>query len=306
MSLDSEKYAELQKKLASGQSPNDEGPYYHHSWWESYKGGIKGKLGGVVIGALVGAVMGAGVAVIIGMSASLLPIAGAFAAAGIAYGAHEFGDIGKITGAVAASQKQAEVRMKSFEDGKFSELKHDIDELKSIVTGTPVPPKPIMQSDESYRTTHYAKLDNPQSRKLVFWKIALIGLAVGMAAGAILASGGLAAHMLNGLGIALSGAGVMTASVAAFGALGASFGINRDIFRRVFDTTDLWVKGLLTHDRMEEQQIATGEMLSHSQTKQPIAPENYIQYPTSPTYHRDRAIASKVLREFDHTRATPQ
>src|SRR5689334_13029436 len=125
--MDTEKYVEIQKKIRDGKSPNDEGPYYHHSWWESYKGGIKGKLGGVIGGGIVGALVGGIVATVatlvpaLGMGfAGALGIMGAFAAAGSMYGAHEFGEIGRITGAVAASQKHAEARMKSFEEGKFS------------------------------------------------------------------------------------------------------------------------------------------------------------------------------------------
>src|SRR5262249_1270083 len=135
--MDSEKYLELQKKINKGVSPSDSGPYYHHAWWESYKGGVKGKLGGVVTGIIVGGIVGGLVAgsllvarpAALGTSAALA-IAGVFAAGGGIYGAHEFGDIGKVVGAVAATQEQAEARMKSFEAGKFAELKREIAELR--------------------------------------------------------------------------------------------------------------------------------------------------------------------------------
>ncbi len=80
---------------------------------ESYKGGVKGKLGGVVSGVLLGAIVGGVVAAALVLTpalgiggAALLPVVGAFAAAGGIYGAHEFGDVGKVVGAVSAVQEQ--------------------------------------------------------------------------------------------------------------------------------------------------------------------------------------------------------
>jgi hypothetical protein len=337
--MDTEKHLEIQQKIVHGESPNDEGPYYHHAWWESYKGGVKGKLGGLVIGGFIGGIAG----LIAGAALALTPLglaalpltALAFAGGGMMYGMHEFGDIGKVTGAVSAAQRQAEVRMKTFEEGKFAELQHDINEVKSLVKGQPVNDaesaairKALRNYDESdYRKTHYAKLNPPKMNTFAFWKVALMGLAVGALAGALLASGGagsiIAPLLEHALGHAafesLGAGGIMTLSVAAFGAMGASFGISRDIFRKIFDKTDLWFKGIIhprEHALVREHQIAAGEKITNGHSKKEVEvttavlPENYgnIDYPTSNTFHRDRlaAAADKALLSFDHTRATPQ
>ncbi|MFO0388410.1 MAG: hypothetical protein ACK502_01630 [Alphaproteobacteria bacterium] len=345
--MDTEKYLEIQKKLDQGLSPNDEGPYYHHAWWEAYKGSVKGKFGGLIIGALVGSVVGgiiAGVAAIAtaGTAAAVgLPLAAAitagFASVGALFGTHEFGDIGKVTGAVAAAQEESEVRMKLYEEGRFNELKNDIAEIKAIIKGdnnaAQVAAKQSQQSsamareleEKPYRTTHYAQLEPDRKNRFAFWKVSLIGLVVGVAAGALFAYTGAAEHLLGNVvgehGL-LHGLSLTTASMGAFGALGASFGLNRDLFRQIFDKTDLWFKGVTSRTAtkaVEQQQVAAGlaieEELSNGKngngkhvTAQPTPSyESMIDYPESNTYHRDRvaAAAEKALLSFDHTRATP-
>jgi hypothetical protein len=353
--MDTEKHLELEKKIATGKSPNDEGPYYHHTWWESYKGSVKGKLGGVVIGTLVGEVIGGVViaaASVVGatlLTAAAIPTIGAFATAGMLYGAHEFSDIGKVTGAVAATQQQAEARMKSFEDVKFAEIKQEISELKSLVKGETADQAQAKKiraivsnfDDQDYRKTHYAKLSTPKINSLAFWKVALVGLAVGAVAGALLGATGLASELMDHIITRAGGATPVLellanhpikASALIFGAMGASFGMNRDVFRRIFDKTDLWFKGIVrgkSHDIVREHQTDAGVKISngHHDNKgngyekasdaaeaeqaavaKAVMPENTIDYPTSSTFHRDRVLASaeKALRSFDHTRATPQ
>ncbi len=46
--MDTEEHIEIQKAIRDGRPETDEGPYYHESWWESYKGSVKGKLGGSI------------------------------------------------------------------------------------------------------------------------------------------------------------------------------------------------------------------------------------------------------------------
>ncbi len=336
--MDTEKYKELQHQIDQGLSPNDEGPYYHHSWWESYKGSVKGKFGGLAIGALVGGIMGSLIATIVTLTAGpaalgaagMAGLIGAFAAGGAVFGVHEFSEIGKVTGAVAASQEEAEIRMKLYEEGKFSEIKQDIAELKAIVKGDAKAANIAAQKseawrnikEEKYRTTHYAQLTPDEKNRFAFWKIAAIGLVVGLAAGALFAATGLATHLLGDMlahGGLLEGVGAYAASMAAFGALGASFGLNRDLFRRIFDKTDLWFKGIGSHKAIKEQQIAEGEKIEKEhkngveepQVATTVIPESQagtIDYPKSNTYHRDKVLAAaeKALLSFDHTRATPQ
>lgn len=332
--MDSEKYIALEKKLRTGISPNDEGPFYHHAWWESYKGSIKGKLGGVVIGALMGAVVGgavAGVMALGGISGIALTFA-ALTGAGMLYGLHEFNDIGKIVGAQAAGLEEADVR----EAIRFAELEQKIDRLTDLVSdktsggkskSAATAPLPTEKVDlEDYRTTHYARL-NGSTQGPVFWKVTLMGLLVGAAAGAMLALGGetsTAWHVFKTLGIHLQAAHILPVSMATFGAFGASFGINRDVFRRLFDVTDLWTKGIISHGRIREEQIEAGKEIEEDlglkakkeqagkEAPAPVATavfaESPIDYPASSTYHRDRVLAAaeKALINFDHTRATPQ
>jgi len=327
--MDSEKYLELESKFEKGESPSDEGPFYHHSWWEAYKGSIKGKVGGIVVGGLMGAILGAVVAGamklgIFGLAATATPAIGiAFAGlmgAGILYGMYEFGDIGKIVGAQAATQKQADVR----EAIRFSVLEKKIDALTKMVKGkgSDVPEVDVSQETEaldSYRKTHYAKL-NGATKGPIFWKVALIGLAVGAAAGLILASGGTAGiageFLIHTLHLPLTTAlGVKVAAATVMGLFGASFGINRDYFRKIFDTTDLWTKGLLSDKKVREHQEEAGKKFEKSNGLKnhdgniatTITPDGYLDYPASGTFHRDRVLAAteKALLELDHTRSTP-
>ena len=347
--MDTEKYQKLKKQMDQGLSPNDEGPYYHHAWWEAYKGSVKGKLGGLVIGTVVGSIVGAvvagGVVLVAGAGAIGLAgsaaVVGAFAAGGALFGTHEFSSIGKITGAVSAAQDESEIRMKLYEEGKFNELKHDINEIRELVKGNHKEAEAIAkqaEKDESrkaeetkvaetYRTTHYAQLEPDKKNRFIFSKITLIGLVIGAAAGALFAATGSADALLHGLTGshgALGTIGTFAASMASFGALGASFGINRDLFRRIFDKTDLMTKGIISNDLVKEQQVESGQRLSkgHGKEDDTIVTRNDakddkndkkqaayegIAYPESDTYYQDKVLAAaeKALLSFDHTRATP-
>lgn len=315
--MDTEEHIEIEKAKIEGHSQSDEGPYYHHSWWESYKGGVKGKIGGLFIGALIGFVAGAAAAAAV----TLLPgvglagagvtsmIIGGFTAGGMLYGAHDFDAIGKMTGAIAASQETAEYRMKSFEKGKFQEIKQEIGELKAMITGQPLPPKQEAPPPEPYRTSHFNKTAKPS--KYIFWNIALTGLAIGMVVGTLLQFGGLTAAVMHELGSAakLTPASEYAFSMIAMGAIGASFGVNRDIFRQVFDKTDLILKGLIkdmfgaksTSVAMEKAQDI--EKNKENQQIATVIYERQVEPPASDTYHRDRALASakKALLSMDHT-----
>jgi hypothetical protein len=104
-------------------------------------------------------------------------------------------------------------------------------------------------------------------------------------------------------------------STAVMGLFGASFGINRDYFRRIFDTTDLWSGGFLSHKKVAEHQEEAGKVfekengLEHkaADVATAVAPNGYLDYPASGTFHRDRVIAAsqKALVDLDQTRATP-
>lgn len=329
--MDSEKYLKLEKAIEDGKSPTDEGPFYHHSWWEAYKGSIKGKLGGMVIGAVLGAALGgvvAGIMTWAGVAGALTAFAGV-AGAGLLYGMVEFSEIGKIVGAQAATQEQADAR----EAIRFSAIERKIDHLTNLVKGkvtaegkknnTPdVDTSRETEALATYRKTHYAKL-NGSTKGPIFWKIAAIGLLVGAAAGLILASGGttgvVGEFVAHTLGLTdITTGGLSAAAAGLMGLFGASFGINRDYFRKIFDTTDLWSKGIFNSKKVDSLQEEAGKKfekengLEHGKKESDVAtavapPGGYLDYPASATFHRDRVIkaSAQALHELDHTRATP-
>lgn len=333
--MDTEKYLELEKKIEKGLSPNDEGPFYHHSWWESYKGSIKGKLGGALIGAIMGVVIGGAIAGVLAITTTLAaPVIGAafaaLASAGVIYGMHEFSEIGKVVGAQAAGLEQADAR----EAIRFAVLEKKLDALTDMVKGNTNTAKSsaieqkhsekIAESEriakelETYRTTHYAQLEPDRKNRFIFSKVAVMGLVIGAAVGAILAFGGASAKIFETIGIkGLSGAATHLASIITFGMFGASFGINRDIFRKTFDQTDLMFKGIIFNKQVKQKQIEAGQAVEKeikneekNELEKAIATQDFqgaINYPESNTYHRDRVLAAaeKALLSFDHTRATP-
>jgi hypothetical protein len=321
--MDTKEHIEIQKAIAAGQPETDEGPFYHESWWEAYKGSIKGKLGGAVVGALVGALVGTAAALILPVFSigaltlgSVGALAGTFAAAGMAYGAHEFSDVGRVTGAVAAAQEKAEQRQQSFEEGKFAEIRKELGELKAMLAGKSgrVAATPPAATETETPATHCDEHCPPKKQKPIFWKVAAIGLAVGMAAGALLTFGGAAAHLLAAVALEPSSkAGLYAAAMTTMGLFGASFGINRDVFRQIFDKTDRWFKGLLhkSEPSPERQIAAKRELAEYGETPAKsittIVYEGPIDYPESETHHRDKVLAQArdALLRMDHTKSIP-
>lgn len=281
--MDTEEAREIAHHQYIGRPETDEGPYYHESWWEAYKGGVKGLLGGLIIGGGVGAiagVMAAGaIALILGGAVTPLAVGGivlGFSAFGAYHGASEFAHVGIVTGAVSAAQEIAEDRLRDHDLSRFAELKREIVGIKEMIKGkTPeevekaqevcepgVPSiRAVEQAQEHYRTQHCDDYHcPPEGMKPVFWKVGLVGLLAGAAGGALLGWGGVHSVLseiiekFTGEHAALDGlknlSAAQTAGISAVagGAIGASFGINRDLFRGVFDTTDRWFKGILVRE----------------------------------------------------------
>jgi len=339
--MDTEKHLELEKKIREGKSPNDEGPYYHVGWWESYKGGVKGKLGGAIIGGTVGTIVGA---VLVGtLAVAGIPLAGVvpylavalFAGVGVSKGYQEFSEVGHIVGSGAAQTRLLEARLRTMMDGKVAEVKEEIGEIKEMISGTPNEGKARLKAiqmaaneDEAdYRRSHYAKIKPSKFNTLAFWKVALIGLAVGAAIGLALSIGGAAGpaglmlgHVLGEAAIhSIGSAGIALASATTLGALGATYGLNRDFFRKVFDKTDLLFKGLVggkAQQLVEEDQIEAGKTIEEKLNGKSgaiataVLPEYMAEKdaPVSQTQWRDKVLpaAQRALLSFDHTRATPQ
>lgn len=336
--MDSEKYHEIQELAKRGRPHSDEGPFYHHSFWESYKGSVKGKLGGLAIGLLIGAVVGAVSSMLLGFAGieiaglAASTIIGGSAAAGAIYGAHEFGEVGRVTGAVAAAGKDAEKRMQIFEKGKFEEIKQDISELKEMVSGKKPETiktsasagasanstdadeemKKIEQKLQDYRVHHHDKtIPKADGNSVIFGKVALVGMIVGAGIGLLLSGIGLGSGLENlGLHTLFENP---TASALTMGLAGASFGINRDAFRKIFDKTDTLFKGMFDLGIGKEEQLETGKMVSASKEKpleKPLKTLVYhnsgIDYPVSETHHQDKVLANarQALASMDHSTAS--
>ena len=316
--MDTEKFNEMQEKIATGKPVTDEGPYYHHVQWESYKGWAKGKFGGAVIGTIIGGLIGGAAALIL---SPVLPaaVAGAsilaFAGIGLYKGMDEFGTIGTVTGAVAAGLDTAERRNQLYMDGKINEIKAGLGDEKAK--------EALAHAKEpAYRTTHYVPPQDPsQERGPIFWKVALVGLVVGIAAGILFATGGLASGIFNGIvehiaphaagaaAIPLESGTIMALSAATFGAFGASFGINRDVFRKIFDKTDILYRGKVA-DASPAQMVTRGKAKEPTVTQElppVVSYESPLQYPASDTHFRDKAIASAqaAMLNMDHTQMRP-
>lgn len=324
--MDSEEHHEVTEALRKGAPETDEGPYYHKTWWEGYKGGVKGLLGGLLLGACVGSVIGMGAAGIM-LSLDLVGtglvggIVAAFAAGGMLLGAEEFSTVGIVTGANAASHEEAEIRNKKELTRAVGELKAELAELKALVQGKSpseagkakedakamIPP-----TNEAKRTTHLDHNHKPEKFKPIFWKVAGIGAVIGGTAGALLAFGGVPTHLLELAGTEaahqLSGSFVPTlAATSTVGALaGASFGINRDIFRKVFDITDHWFRGILIPGN---EDVAPAPAIE--QARAPEVPAQNVaavitaeEKPKPETYFRDKiTTAQRALAEMDHSQA---
>ena len=355
----SEELKDVQELIKLSRSPHDSGPFYHHSFWEAYKGSLKGKLGGAIIGISLGMATGAlagGLATLLipaavlaqaGLTAGalFLAITGGIGAAGMFYGAKEFGDSGRISGAVAAAHKDGERRMMAFEKAKFAELKQDIDDIKSAIGVKPhtatistskndIDCNKVEGELEGYRRKHFS--DNfPHLKKLISWKVLVIGLLAGAAiaygfglfgageavlgalhiklAADAAATGAAAETMVLAKTAALKTAMGITAALG-LGAVGASFGINRDLFRKVFDKTDGWFKSVYNYGkRMGTELAPPAEAIDIGKYSTPapspvstvIYPETQPDQPISDTFYRDKVLASakQALLDMDHTNA---
>ncbi len=311
--MDSEEAREIAHHAALGKPETDEGPYYHESWWEAYKGTVKGLLGGLIIGAGVGLAAG-GVALgllaaFTTMHLAAVPVLLGFAAVGAVLGGHEFSQVGNVTGAVSAAHEKAEERIKEFENSRFAELKREIRGLKAAMMGQdPAAAEAACEPDvpscaevdakhSEYRTQH-CDTEHCVQNKPIFWKIAAIGGVVGTAAGALLGASGFMPELLHPLGHIAQAEAPIAGSIVG-GTLGASFGINRDIFRRVFDKTDRLFKGIVTSNEGAAA-CEPGRECATPQVLMEQAPANN----RSKTYFRDKIGAEQARRALlamDHT-----
>lgn len=341
--MDSEEHHEIKELRSQGKPETTEGPYYHKTWWEGYKGGVKGTLGGIIIGGAIGAVIGltalgglalAGVAV----GEAITMVIAASTAFGMYKGAAKFEQVGVTAGAISASQEVSEVRMKEYVREQFRGIRNEIRALKGLLTHTkadllPVDNSPVLKQ-EDFRTTHCDEHCTTGTRGYIYPTVMTIGTLVGAAAGAIFGFSDLGhdlvKHILSESAATAAAASIPLAMTATGAAIGASFGISRDLFRAVFDVTDRWFMGVMTISPSEKQPAHTQTRTYNVTLPTPPAPEQTSSQWSAPTqrvlmspspdvtltespilsstYTRDKlaAAARQALLGMDHTTAMRQ
>lgn len=360
--MDREELEELAFHRKNGRPETTRGPYYHKTWWESYKGAVKGILGGIMVGGMVGAIAGGAVIGVLalataGTGALTTPLVGGILAATTLFGMHEgkekFEKIGIATGAVAAAQEISEVRMKEYTRDKLTELTNEIRELKAAVAGK-IPKEAMhvnaVQQDNAaifdetdFKGTHQTDHEEGSKGKLFYPNVAMIGAVVG--AGVMAVMGFAFPEALPHFVEHFLGVGAETASGTAFlaktamissgAALGATFGVSRDIFRKIFDVTDCWFMGVVdgtcnnqeiaqakgkTYEPLPSSKPVKHEFLSgisdqallstespqNPDVPTPLVHNAFIIEPQQSSYFQDKIdaqTARKALLSMDHNTA---
>lgn len=265
--MDTEEIKELEHLEHSGKKLTDKGPYFYVTKWGAYKGGRRSEIGGSVIGLATGTLVGVGVAAVVALSAGTVvwPVAGAIiagcATGGTLFGYHEFGHIGTITGAVSSSLTLEEERTKGFMNAKFRTIEAKLDALSNKLFGKKCEDidegvkaaqrdekRVIHDLENNYSTRHTPEVCEAETgtTQWYFPQVGAVGAVIGLAIGALMVASGLSGDLLHHLGHdathAIKPLGYL-GTMAITGMFGASFGINRDVFRMVFDMTDPLFEG---------------------------------------------------------------
>ncbi len=220
----------------------------------AYKGHVRGMLTGAFLGTALGGVFGAitygaltGLAAIsaFGITVASLPalpvMMMGFMACGIFMGVKGFGSVGSAAGAMSynLAEKHARSLVKSKIISKGHGKENELDE----------------PSFEGRYGHHFEVPPDRDAGTFYHWKTGAIGTGIGAGLGGIVAGAGslapaafgelllAAGHAAPLLAPVLTTAAFPLVAVGAFALFGATFGINRSIFRSVFNLTDGWVKG---------------------------------------------------------------
>lgn len=187
---------------------------YYRTYWSSYKGRVRGMLVGVLVGGLIGATMGGALALMAGFTLAETGLAVA-ALAGFAAvtGAEAYGAAGSAAASRAAglAERHARVLDPVYKDNESAAL-----DDKLMMDG---------------RGHHFQYPVDRDKGKFFNWKSGAAGAAIGAGVGALLATNGLLASA------PLLLAGPVGAALA-FGALGATFGIDRSNLKNIFNKVD--------------------------------------------------------------------
>lgn len=213
----------------------DHGTLYYKMHWGAYKGHVRGLVRGLIVGSVMGALVGLGIAGlgaigVLGFAASLstLTLAAGFASLGGILASEIMGRVGNAAGNVASQLAELELRER-------------YPELPEITPDSPQP---------GYGH-HYEVPPERDRGKLFHPRVAAAGaLLVGAFGGLVGLSG--VSHIIGELTLGLA-AGVSPLAPVAMGALfGMSFGINRSVFKSIFNFTDGLFEGKLTGPTLDD------------------------------------------------------
>lgn len=290
-----------------GHLPTDS--YYYSASWGAYKGYVKGMLGGLFLGSGIGGAIGL-VAAGVGLALSV-PLFGLTApvfilsslAVGSAYGAikgaEEFGRIMSVGGGAVALDEQdkrndkvIEAKLRKSTRALASALGVE-DKLSEKYPEFFEPVEPIVNPNAKPGDGPHMAAATAPTTKIFHWKTALIGLAIGAGVGALIATG--AGLLLPGVAfgaivegaIAVHGLGHIAAfSATITGLFGVTFGIDRGIFRKVFDFTDHLFSGELFGGKRESLLVPQHGVANPVTIDKPVA-----------TRPHDMAVAPKMLEK---------
>ncbi len=215
------------------------GDFPRHFWSTSKHGHYRFALAGVAIAVPIAAAIGAAVAAAV--SWALAPIIiPAFIGAGALMAVESFGSTGSAAASRASGLAEKHARIL---DG----------EGKGLAPQTALDDN-LMNNGQGH---HYEFPRNRDNGKLFSWKSGLTGAAMGAAAGGLLGIGGAIAHIPAAAAIATAIPAlavapflpIVVAGAITFGLFGLTFGIERKVFKSIFNYTDAHIQGKLSPDK---------------------------------------------------------
>lgn len=245
----------------SGASPG-ESPYLNRITWASYKALSRGQLGGLVLGGLIGLGVGIAAAALSAVALPALPalgvsalggtgiaaVVGGFTAVGAKYYYDVFKEVGAASGAVAAGMEIAEER------SQVMNIKLDTI-LNVLAKDGKISPQEIKIIEDDVEAVYQKGTHNFEKKFIdkptYFWQIGAVGALAGMALLAAIGGAGYLVSALVGhapdLGVffAAQNIPILGAAVAGSALAGASYGINRNLYRHVLNVTNALFEGNL-------------------------------------------------------------
>lgn len=297
---------------SSGASPG-ESPYLNRITWASYKGLSRGQLGGIVLGGLIGLGVGAAVAAVaamaitpaalasigIGLPALTTAIVGGFTAIGAKYYYDVFKTVGATSGAMAAGMEISEER------SQVMNIKLDTI-LNVLAKDGKITPEEIKTIEDDVEAVYRQGTHNFEKKFIdkpaYFWQIGAVGALAGAA---IVAAMGGGAYLMELVAHGAEAANHMVGEVStALGAValgggalaGATYGINRNYYRHVFNVTNALFEGNLAE--IEKQRAHQHGLLPEPELPDftPVAKkENAHATSASPDTTVSQPSASKAM-----------